>query len=369
MTSACPASKTDPPKADELEVSLFGPGKGECIVVHLGSGDLMIIDSFLVGGKPVALEYLRSLNVDVAKHVKLVVVSHWHDDHIRGVSDIVREAVSGEIVLSAALMNEEFFTLVGLQDGNKMVANDSGLSEFSELLEVLNDGKTGRYRVGPDRWVVEGVALYKHPVNAVEVMALSPSSQTLTDAQGELAKLIPKAGAAVHQFVRPEPNRLSVVIHVSFPKGGFLLGGDLEVGADNRRGWKAIVQLAVQPEKAGVFKIAHHGSPYADFDGVWQQLLVQTDPVAIIAPYAGGRTPRPSASDAKRILSRTSEAYCTIWPLNFQPVRRKSVATTLKNATRWHRAVATAPGHIRVRATLNDPDLRLKLIDGASKLC
>lgn len=36
-----------PPVADELEVSVFGPGVGESVVVHLGHGDWMVVDSCL----------------------------------------------------------------------------------------------------------------------------------------------------------------------------------------------------------------------------------------------------------------------------------------------------------------------------------
>ena len=36
-----------PPRTDELEVSLFGPGVGECVIVHLGAGEWMVVDSCL----------------------------------------------------------------------------------------------------------------------------------------------------------------------------------------------------------------------------------------------------------------------------------------------------------------------------------
>src|SRR5260370_27238866 len=70
-------------KPAELEVSLFGPGVGECVVVHLGLGEWLVVDSCVdpVSRKPVALNYLSELHVDVGKAVKQVVAKHWHDDH------------------------------------------------------------------------------------------------------------------------------------------------------------------------------------------------------------------------------------------------------------------------------------------------
>jgi glyoxylase-like metal-dependent hydrolase (beta-lactamase superfamily II) len=72
-----------PPAAHELEVSVFGPGKGECIVIGLPGGPWLVVDSFQVkvagGRSPVAVEYLKRINVtDVAG----VFITHWHDDHM-----------------------------------------------------------------------------------------------------------------------------------------------------------------------------------------------------------------------------------------------------------------------------------------------
>lgn len=55
--SALSAKLAIPPKADELEVSVFGPGIGECVVVHAGAGEWMIVDSCVdrSSGLPVAL--------------------------------------------------------------------------------------------------------------------------------------------------------------------------------------------------------------------------------------------------------------------------------------------------------------------------
>ena len=50
---------TQPPCHDELEVSIFGPGIGESVVVHLGYGDWIVVDSCLNPRTrlPAALEY------------------------------------------------------------------------------------------------------------------------------------------------------------------------------------------------------------------------------------------------------------------------------------------------------------------------
>ena len=73
------------PSDDELEVSVFGPGIGECIVVHLGRHEWIIVDSCCdTDNEPAATKYLKEIGIDTASEVKLIVASHWYDDHIRG---------------------------------------------------------------------------------------------------------------------------------------------------------------------------------------------------------------------------------------------------------------------------------------------
>jgi len=35
------------PEKDEIEVSIFGPGYGECIVIHIGNNEWVVIDCIL----------------------------------------------------------------------------------------------------------------------------------------------------------------------------------------------------------------------------------------------------------------------------------------------------------------------------------
>lgn len=49
-----------PPAHDELEVSVFGPGYGEAIVIHLGENEWILIDSCIEpeSKEPAAIHYL-----------------------------------------------------------------------------------------------------------------------------------------------------------------------------------------------------------------------------------------------------------------------------------------------------------------------
>ena len=81
--SAARPSLVGPPAPTEVEVSLFGPGVGECVVIHLGLGEWLIVDSCLTAGRePVAISYLSELGVPLDS-VRMCLFTHFHDDHIR----------------------------------------------------------------------------------------------------------------------------------------------------------------------------------------------------------------------------------------------------------------------------------------------
>jgi glyoxylase-like metal-dependent hydrolase (beta-lactamase superfamily II) len=103
----------DTPDADELEVSVFGPGVGECVLLHVGDGEWFVIDSCLERKtrRPVALAHLDSLGVP-AHRIRGIVVTHWHDDHVRGVAKIAEEAVNARVFLSLALQRQEFLAII-----------------------------------------------------------------------------------------------------------------------------------------------------------------------------------------------------------------------------------------------------------------
>ena len=347
------------PASDELEVSLFGPGFGECVVVHLGLGDWMVVDSCLNNSQdqPVALEYLRSMEVNAATQVKLVVVTHWHDDHIRGSASLFAASKAARFVCSGALRNKEFFEILAASDRVKSIARDSSSTEFQDILNELNLRKErgNRSQAGPDHWAQDGLSLFtsSHSTQA-SVTALSPSPQTITDAAVAFAKLVPEVSSQINRFPRCSPNDQSVALLVHSSNFSVLLGADLETLADPARGWRAVISSLIRPQSASnAIKVAHHGSENGDLDDIWSVLLKPESP-AILTPYSSGRKPLPSPQDVSRLKSRTSRIYCTSWPTTKKPPRRASaVERTLGEITRMHRAVSRNVGHIRMRARLS----------------
>lgn len=103
---------TTKPESHQFEVSLFGPGVGESVVVHLGSNNWIIVDSCKTAHhQAAALEYLDGLGVDLSNDVKAVVATHWHNDHVRGLDETFTRCSSAKFICSSALLTDEFLAL------------------------------------------------------------------------------------------------------------------------------------------------------------------------------------------------------------------------------------------------------------------
>ena len=124
-TSGGALSELTGPRPDEIEVSLLGPGYGESVVVHMGGGEWMVVDSCTGrDGKPAALDYLDRIGVDPRSGVKMIVATHWHDDHTRGMARMVEKCLSARFCCAAALRDKELLAVVDGLVGEDRFSNE-----------------------------------------------------------------------------------------------------------------------------------------------------------------------------------------------------------------------------------------------------
>lgn len=203
------------PLPNELEVSLFGPGYGESAVIHLGGNEWIIIDCCRVvaNGDIVPLEYLRGIGVDPATAVKLVVATHWHDDHIRGLSDVVRTCVSARTVCASALTKPEFIAWVTRYEARNSIAAGSGVKEIFEVLKILHDRGQQPIYAAPNRALfVSDIAAAVVGGNCI-VTSLSPSDRQQELFWHEIAALVPGLEPK-RRAVSQSRNHVAVVLWV-----------------------------------------------------------------------------------------------------------------------------------------------------------
>jgi len=301
------------PDADQLEITLIGPGQGECCIAHLGSGRWIIIDSCRnrQTRHPVALEYFEYIGAQ-ANSVILIIATHWHDDHISGLADTLRACTEAKFCCSSALSSREFLATVAPYKERLLFAGDSGVSELFEVLHELDEsGRMPIMRAAPDRRVVQLAPSSLAHGYSCEIWTLSPSDAQIDAFYLEIGKLVPKLRETKRRLPSQKTNLLSVVTLVQVGPFAALLGADLEETINPQTGWTPIVQSIARPSAMSqIFKVPHHGSANGHSPDVWASML-KTKPISIATPYSGGTKPLPSEQDKTRISQLSSEFYVT----------------------------------------------------------
>lgn len=312
------------PADDEVEFSAFGPGYGESLLIHLGSGEWMIVDSCVKDGRLPAIDYLQSLGVDPSSAVRLLVATHWHDDHVRGISRALERCTRADFVCSVALSHDELLAGIGTEPPGRFGKQPSGVDEMRGVLKHLDDVDELHRLV----WTLEKGELYRRdagPGPSCSVVALSPASRVVTDAQRRIAALL----ASLHDegppyaVPRPERNDGAVVVRVEVGDVPLLLGADLEETTNAHTGWTAVCKClqGVQP-RSQVFKVPHHGSQNAHQPLVWKSLLVRR-PEAVVCPHRLGANYLPTEQDLARLCG-LANVHLTAEPTPAgQSVRRR----------------------------------------------
>ncbi|MFN2100347.1 MBL fold metallo-hydrolase [Altererythrobacter sp. MF3-039] len=335
----------DRPKADQIEISIFGKGIGECSVVHVGQDRWIVIDSFLDDdGFPVARRYLEHIGVSPEK-VQLIILTHWHDDHIRGASDLLGWASESLISYSTVLCHDEFratIQRIAPVNGTKF---QSGVQELIRVAKLLETRQHHKRLAGPQRQLLVA--------NDLRIESLSPSDQDIDLFLNEIAGWHP-ANDADRVLRKPDRNDTSVAIVFEIAGEWLLFGADLEI-RQSLSGWQGVHDLYWAPRgQCRFYKIAHHGSPNGHFVPKWENML-HSDVCAVLTPYGRGSTPRPSNDDIARINAATPNAYAA-GECQLRRARRQhnSVERSLAEASIELRRIDEKLGHVRLRSKLSE---------------
>lgn len=337
-----PVTEEEAPGDEEFEITLLGPGYGESIVMHIGAGEWVVVDSCVHSdGTPRAQKYLESIGVDPTQAIVLIVVTHWHDDHIRGIAQLVELCPVAEFCCASTLCREEFLVLAGALEGRHFSASGSGLREIYRVFSRFRETQKK-----PKHALANRVVLRK---NTCTISALSPCDEVFQRFLKSVGQLIPGQGESKTRIPSLTPNEASVALWVDAGDFSLLLGADLE-----RRGWVAVVESPERPTgKASAFKVPHHGSKNADEPEVWKQML-EANPVAVLTPWRRGGYALPTEQDVKRILATTKNAYVTDNRSLRQSPRHgiRAVERTLQESGIRLRKLDSSDGSVRLRHPL-----------------
>lgn len=330
------------PAADEIEIVVIGPGYGESIVIHIGQGEWIIVDSCTDRqGNVVAKQYLDFIGV-APDAVKYIVVSHWHDDHTRGISELATYYSSALIGVSSVLSSVE---------GKRFATAYSGKAGHltKGTVELYNIFKDQKLRIQP---------LFHNTVvsaqNGKLIRALSPTPQCFLEARARLQAAIPDParGSPLNEAPKFSPNNEAIALHMDAGNFAILLGSDLET---NNHGWETLLAhpTCAQLRKADFYKVAHHGSKTAECAGIWAHLL-SPSPISVLTPYNNGSSRLPNPADRQRIMA-ASLSFHTSSQATSRPVMDRNIVRRLSSL--GTSPVPLNPGLGAVRARKNVADV------------
>lgn len=306
-----------------MKLVLFGRGVGESILCNYESNDWIIVDSCYgkvdSEKKPATLEYLDENKIPY-NNVKVIVITHFHDDHIKGMLEIVKQCTEARIFVPEALSSREFITyLATLADVNSVTAPQQGVSEIFNIFQEAH--KSGRrvQRAKAD------ISLYFNQTTFARISALSPSefecAETLNFFINKVKTLNESDSLELPADVKEKSlNHNCVTLCISSNSStDIILGADLEISSDPNKGWGALTATQNAPQNtASVFKISHHGSVNGHCQSSWDKLAVaDKKPIGILTPYSRQSLPR---ADQIRVLQDATSALYSTSPVKEYPI-------------------------------------------------
>lgn len=190
---------------DELKVTFLDVGQGDCSVIELPNGEIMMIDAGENGKEKLIFNFLDSIT---ANKIDYLIATHPHSDHIGGMEEVISAYDIGEVYMPDAVHTSQTFK-------NMVNAIDQkGLSINKAVAEkvLFEDG-------------------------SLKAMFLSPMDKKYSDL-----------------------NNYSAVLRLDYKDKSFLFCGDAEEEAEGE-----MINRGMSFE-CDVLKVGHHGSSTSSGD-------------------------------------------------------------------------------------------------------
>lgn len=347
-----PQNKIGAPPPSCFELSIFGAGIGEALAIHTGGNEWLLVDSCLdpATGESAALNYLSRIGVS-SDQVRVILATHWHEDHVGGIDQLLTAFPKARFHVPAAFRSEHLYKLVRAGAERETLGTDAlrTSKSFDRALSVLL-ARRAIDRIVPttaDQLLRESNL---GGIGPVMVFAISPSSHAYLKAQQEFADFVEFQLNARRRPVPLDPNHSAVALWIRWGNHRVVLGSDLIDTPDARLGWKAAIgsQILIgESAKATVVKVSHHGSGNGHSQDFWDKHVAAG--VGGLTTYATGKSPPPQPRDIDRLKRQCALVLCAPLPLAPKSPAVKSVSKFARSQGISIRPRTKRFGHIRIR--------------------
>jgi len=353
------------PENNEIEISLFGGGAGygESLLIHYGNGKWALIDSAINPNtkNPIIEEYLHSIGLSY-NDIFIIIATHWHDDHIKGLANIYNSCPNATFYCSDAFNSSEFFQLYAAYKDSTLPNN--GIRALTEIITLI-DQRDDYFRT-----LKVNKLMLQENINTsiLTIHSLSPSDYSCWIAKQELISLMPLVGESITGVHDIQPNQNCIVLLMSFNDENILLAADIENTKDSRTGWNGILNHSniFQGKKIKVYKVAHHGSEGAYNKQIWHDYLDR--PISMLTPFAKGKNKLPSSAAMLQIDRDSIHSFITSEPNQERTKKRRySIDKAIQTFKKDIYEYSYDYGHIRIRKMIDSKDDWQIEIDGTAK--
>ncbi len=295
-------SKLSKIEEDAVNVIVFGPGFGESIVLYVPDLGWGVIDSCTYKKSNLslnpALEFLKTQHVS---NLAFIVLTHPHRDHFQGLSLIIDHFLGR--IQRICYYSGEGIREYRLFLAKKHLLSEPGLVELASIFKKFEQAKKAGAHILKISERTEILRRARYGSNEVEMIALSPSAESITRYVQRLHKAIPrKDGDFTGELEDADHNLLSSAIFCRVGDACLMLGSDLEIGENENMGWRGVLLNPDSPGLAAQFvKVPHHGSRNAFYERAWRAFSRNTFPISVITPYDRMFDPLPRAEVVEKI--------------------------------------------------------------------
>lgn len=360
-----PAEYLDKPKNNEVEITLFGHGYGESIVVYVPEVGWGIIDSFQATIEKETiippLEYLKELLSPDYPKLAFVLLTHPHEDHYLGFDNILSDYPGG-IEKICWYQGDGTRELKNYWIQQK-IANNGALPSYSKIYiaikEAVKRGVSER-RLSELTEIIDkrNIQIDNYGLTDISIKALSPGSSSIRKYVELLQKAIPEEGKPVFRLDDRGHNLLSVSLLITLGDLKILLGSDVENSQGKDTGWIEILLNTRADLSVQLVKVSHHGSINGYHKEAWDMHCSKAKPIAIISPYNKASSPLPDTEVTnvlKKICHRVGVSGVVEESEKITEYYKRHVAAAIGFQTKTFRVLKRPKriGFIRNRFLLN----------------
>lgn len=345
------------PDVDVAEVTLIGGphGYGESVVIHIGNGEWIIVDSCIDPSTKecLPLSYLQKMGVDIANRLKYVICTHWHKDHIDGISQLL-EACGSDTIFALSCAEDRKTLVYEYASNFDYTGRSKILEELTNTFRIVSQKQIKVKRVEQDKLIFKkgnvqcfalspsefeirqfetniasAMSRFNRVVDEISKMVQEPSQiiEEATDIQHEFFKsiknVLDEEGAEddiVKNSVRDlveykdankiEKNNRCVAMLISFGLHHVVLGADLEVSCIDS-GWHSVIGCeCMNGIKANLLKIPHHGSK-TGYLKEFMDHCIEPQATAKLSTWITGAKTLPESKILKEYHAHTSNLFIT----------------------------------------------------------